>query len=70
MGELAFGVVELLFEHGLDIVESVLERFGPDFPPAKEHFIRLGPLDRPVSALSKGAPPRVFVCSRLSCPKE
>jgi len=47
VAELGLGLVELLFEHGLDIVECVLERWGYA-PAGKEHFIRLGLSDEPV----------------------
>jgi hypothetical protein len=45
-GELAAAFVELLFQHGLDLIETVLERCDFGFPADKEHFIRLRLSDR------------------------
>ncbi|HEY1221604.1 MAG: hypothetical protein ABSE42_13715 [Bryobacteraceae bacterium] len=43
MVDLALGIVELLFEYGIDLVEKVFETFTPDVPavdvPARKEWL-------------------------------
>lgn len=45
--EIGAALVEILFECGIDLIETVLERCDLNFPEDKEHFIRLGLSGRP-----------------------
>jgi hypothetical protein len=57
MEEIGAALVEILFEHGLGLIESVLERWG--WAPAdKPHFIRLGLSDRRWEACLDGSTAR------------